>query len=74
MHEKVDFFVPHCQTENITAGVFGICDDSDEGKKTPAYVSLDNGDKWTAVVKNDTDVPLNFTAVDNCVDMHRENA
>lgn len=69
----IDFFVPRCQTENIREKNFGICDDEDEKAKTPAYVSTNPADKWVAVVHNQTEKPINFTVVDNCIEIRRAN-
>lgn len=71
--EKVDFFTPQCQTEGIDATVFGICDDEDKAEKTPAYVSCEQQDKWCATVVNNSGKAINFTAVDNCVVVYRDN-
>lgn len=73
MAEVVDFFIPKCQVIGIKAEIFGICDDDDVAEKTPAYVSFDNKDKWGAIIKNYSGKPLNFTAVDNCVVVRRDN-
>ena len=70
---SIDFFIAKCQTENIVDKEFGICDDEDEEKKTPAYVDRNQPDKWVAVVKNQTNQSINFTAVDNCVEMNRSD-
>lgn len=70
---SIDFFIAKCQTENIVDKEFGICDDEDEEKKTPAYVDRNQPDKWGAVVKNQTNQSINFTAVDNCVEMNRSD-
>lgn len=69
----IDFFISQCQTENIYAKKFGICDDEDEGAKTPAYISTNPADKWVAVVQNQTEKAINFTAVDNCIEIRRSN-
>ena len=73
MEDVVDFFIPKCQMLGITAEMFGICDDDDKAEKTPAYVSLENEEKWGAIIKNHSGKPLNFTAVDNCVVVRRDN-
>ena len=73
MEDVVDFFIPKCQVLGITAEMFGICDDDDKAEKTPAYVSLDNEEKWGAIIRNYSGKPLNFTAVDNCVVVRRDN-
>ena len=63
-----DFFVKKCQTKNVTAEEFGICD---RGHGTPAYVSYERPREWIARITNLTGRPVNFTAVDNCVDLRR---
>jgi hypothetical protein len=68
MASKVDFFTPECQTLNVTAKSFGICDPQDGGK---AYVDYNNDNQWIAIVKNESGKPLNFTAIDNCVEIRR---
>lgn len=73
MEDVVDFFIPKCQMLGITAEMFGICDDDDKAEKTPAYVCLENEEKWGAIIKNHSGKPLNFTAVDNCVVVRRDN-
>lgn len=71
--EKTDFFIQRCQTEGIKEERFGICDDEDKSVKTPAYVDYAHQDKWVAIVENYTDKSLNFTAIDNCIMVYREN-
>lgn len=68
MESKVDFFIKECQTENITASRFGICDPQNGGK---AFVDYTNEKEWIAIVDNRAGVPLNFTAIDNCVEIRR---
>ena len=67
---KVDFSIPSCQTTNITASIFGISDPQDGG---PAYVDYLLPCTWVAVVDNRSGFPLNFTAVDNCVEVLRND-
>lgn len=69
----MDFFIEKCQTNNISERLFGICDDKDEGNKTPAYIDTTDQDKWIAIVKNHTNLSLNFTAVDNCIEARKED-
>lgn len=69
----VDFFIAKCQTENVRDEEFGICDDDDTTLKTPAYVDTAQPDKWVAVVRNKSVKPINFTAVDNCVEIRRSD-
>lgn len=70
---SVDFFVSKCQTSGITETKFGICDDPDDSVKTPAYVTTDNSIPWGATVLNHSGKALNFTAVDNCVEIIGDN-
>lgn len=67
---RIDFFVPACQTLNISAPIFGLTDPQDGG---PAYVNLSNPSLWVAKVENRSNRPLNFTAVDNCIEIFRED-
>lgn len=67
---KVDFFIESCQTVNIIAPLFGIIDPQDGG---PAYVEFSNPEIWVAIVENRSDLSLNFTAVDNCVEILRSD-
>lgn len=64
----IDFFTKECTTEHITAGEFGIRDGENAAI---AYVDYDNPDKWVAVVKNKSGHPVNFTAIDNCIEIRR---
>lgn len=64
----IDFFKKECTTEHITANEFGIIDGENSDK---AYVDYNNRDKWIAVVKNKSGYPVNFTAIDNCIEILR---
>ena len=68
MNGNIDFFKAECQTDNITARHFGICDAQDGSK---AFVDYDNEDIWIAKVDNRSGQPLNFTAIDNCIEIKR---
>ncbi len=67
---SINFFEAKCQS--ITReSLFGLCDDEDG---SPAYLDYSNKAKWNAKVNNT--VPpreMVFTAIDNCVEMFREN-
>ncbi len=52
---------------------FGICDDVDVSVKTPAYVDLTHEARWVAKVTNNSGCPVGFIAVDNKIEMRREN-
>lgn len=66
----INFFTEECQTENIMAERFGICDPGKGGK---AFVDYNNEDSWVAIVENKSGEPINFTAIDNCVEIYRED-
>ena len=66
---KINFFDTICQ-EQISALSFGLCDDQDG---TKAYVDTQNSAKWIAVVKNDANLQITFTAIDNCISIFRDN-
>lgn len=70
---RIDFFIEKCQTLGITEKEFGICDNDDAAEKTPAYVSFADKHKWCATVINNSGNSLNFTAVDNCIEVYIEN-
>ncbi len=69
---SVDFFKADCQVIT-TEQRFGICDDADIKEKTPAYINTDDESKWIAIVLNDSSKEIIVTAIDNCIDMFREN-
>ncbi len=58
-------------TTSSSAQIFGLCDDEDERKKTQAYISEDSEDLWLATVINSQTIGVNFTAIDNCVEILR---
>lgn len=73
MKEKViDFFKDEMP---VGDALFGICDDEDEAAKTPAYVDADakHKEEWTAVVTNRSGKIISFIAVDNKIEIRREN-
>lgn len=70
---KIDFFEPKCSTENIKAVEFGICDDVDKEEKAPAYIDYYNLNNWVAKISNKSGKSLNFIAIDNCIEIYREN-
>lgn len=64
----INFFDPACQEPPITAASFGIVDDQTSAK---AYTDLEDPENWVAIVKNDQQVAVTFTAIDNCVEVLR---
>jgi len=66
---KTNFFITNCKEPERTDVLFGICDDENEDK---AYTDIENEDKWIAIVKNEMQEPVSFTAIDNCLDVLKE--
>ncbi len=69
---RVDFFE---DTELVEEPEFGICDDPDVAERTPAYVSRDVNlaESWGAKVSNRSGSGVYFIAVDNKIDIRRDN-
>lgn len=81
----IDFFIApcvnvngSCQIEgivckkNVSCFEFGICDDTPP-PHLPAYIDLNNQENWIAIVDNPQAKNVTFKAIDNCVDLRREN-
>ena len=66
----INFFDETCKEASIIDSEFGICDNEDGGK---AFVDRVNRDKWVATVDNSGKMELIFTAIDNCVEILRDN-
>lgn len=62
----IDFFI---QGRKGTSNKewFGICDDSDEHYKKPAYLDDSDLDKWIAIVHNQSEKNIDFFAIDCCI-------
>jgi hypothetical protein len=69
---KVDFLKAACQTMTNQPR-FGICDDEDTNVKTPAYINTADESRWIALVLNPQSKNLVLTAIDNCIEVLREN-
>lgn len=65
-----NFFEDSCREVAITTIRFGICDPQNGA---PAYVDHQSENDWIAIVSNPDAVPINFTAIDNCIDIRRDN-
>jgi hypothetical protein len=63
----LNFDVSNCQTKS-SRKTFGLCDDPPPANK-PAYIDVANGAKWIAVVENESQQEITFTAVDNCIEI-----
>lgn len=66
----INFFEEDCREENIVYAQFGICDDQNG---EVAYIHVDHPSKWIASVINPNSKPICFTAIDNCIEIRREN-
>ncbi|MES2703878.1 MAG: hypothetical protein V4649_14660 [Bacteroidota bacterium] len=67
---KVNFFKPKC-TQSTSEMLFGLCDKDDE---KPAFINVDKSEKWIATVVNSAPPKrIQFTALDHCIDVLREN-
>lgn len=61
----------HCQC-NSSKKKFGLCDDAAQ-PGSPAYIDEYDGSAWVAVVQNEFLKTVTFTAIDNCIDLLRED-
>jgi hypothetical protein len=68
---SVDYGVAKCQ-DSCNDRRFGLCDDPPPSTD-PAYIDRADGSKWVAVVVNPSQIEINFTALDHCVEILRAN-
>lgn len=68
---SVNFNVAKCQT-NSSRKTFGLCDEPPPAKN-PAYIDEANGANWIAVVENESQQQITFTAIDNCIEIFKPN-
>ena len=66
---SVNFFEPKCKEPSRQDRLFGICDDQNG---TMAYTDVTDYTKWIAKVRNDNDLAVTFTAIDNCIIVLKE--
>ena len=68
---KKDFFKKTCQ-EKTKEKQFGLIDLQDG---TAASINIDRQAKaeWIAIVNNDNQAEITFTAIDNCIPIYRPN-
>ena len=62
----IDFFTQGKKTTSEKE-LFGLCDDTKDGYKIPAYVDEYDSDKWIAQVHNDSKRTIDFYAIDGCI-------
>ncbi|MCB0515289.1 MAG: hypothetical protein R2798_12305 [Chitinophagales bacterium] len=66
---SADFFQTDCKEPSRNDKQFGICDDQDGAK---AYTDITDNTKWIAKVTNEKEIAVSFTAIDNCIIVHKE--
>lgn len=64
----INFFEINCQTK-IGVAEFGIIDPD----KKPAEISLSHPEKWIAIIDNSSSKIITFTAIDDCIEILRED-
>lgn len=58
-----------CREEPRTEKRFGLCDD---GENKPAYSDFENELNWLAVVRNEFEKEIIFTAIDKCLEIFKQ--
>lgn len=69
---SIDFFTQGMRTSSVSAE-FGLCDDTDGQKKSPAYIDEKDSPKWIAEVHNPFLKQVDFYAIDSCVSWSESN-
>ncbi len=67
----VDFFSAGCKS-TTSKDKFGLCDDPPPANN-PAYIDEDSSEQWIAEVENKSEIPVDFHAIDNCIEILRPN-
>lgn len=62
----IDFFIEDNKVI-VAERIFGLCDDTDVVNKRPAYVALDDKNKWIAEIINENSYEISFYPLDCCV-------
>jgi|LakMenE01Jun11ns_1017448.scaffolds.fasta_scaffold9846049_3 hypothetical protein len=68
---SINFFDANCQSQT-NQPKFGLCDDPPPSED-PAYIDIDDCSKWIAIVENNQEIEVIFTAIDNCIEILRSN-
>ena len=68
---SINFFDTNCQSQT-NQPKFGLCDDPPPSED-PAYIDIDDCSKWIAIVENNQEIEVIFTAIDNCIEILRSN-
>ncbi len=67
---SLDYFA-NCTTKSSNKR-FGLCDEP-APNTNPAYIDEDNPQNWIGIVNNPTEKNVQFNAIDNCIDIRRED-
>jgi hypothetical protein len=68
---SINFFDANCQSQT-NQYKFGLCDDANKDKD-PAYIDTVDCSKWIAIVENNQEIEVIFTAIDNCIEILRSD-
>ncbi len=68
---SIDYFTNSCKTSSNKVK-FGLCDDPPP-LSNPAYIDEKEPAKWIGIVKNSEEKNVDFFAIDNCVDIRRDD-
>ena len=68
---SINFFDANCQSQT-NQYKFGLCDDPPPSKD-PAYIDTVDRSKWIAIVENNQEIEVIFTAIDNCIEIRRSD-
>ncbi|PPJ62022.1 hypothetical protein [Cuspidothrix issatschenkoi] len=68
---SINFFDANCQSQT-NQPKFGLCDDPPPSKD-PAYIDIDDCSKWIAIVENNQEIEVIFTAIDHCTEILRSD-
>lgn len=66
---RVNFFNEDC-LNSTDEEFFGICDGI---RDSPAFISTNKDHKWIAIIDNKEKAEIKFYAIDNCVQINRED-
>jgi hypothetical protein len=68
---SINFFDTNCQSQT-NQPKFGLCDDPPPSEN-PAYININDSRKWIAIVENNQEINLIFTAIDKCIQILRSD-
>lgn len=68
---SIIFFDTNCQSQT-NQPKFGLCDDPPPSEN-PAYININDSRKWIAIVENNQEINVIFTAIDKCIQILRSD-